>query len=80
MADDTDARLARLEARIDQLERKIFLFQAMVAKKMAQALTLIRGRQQTRDHKVADALQKLASELGEVRDRLGVLRRPKVTH
>ncbi len=80
MADEADERLARLEARIEQLERNIFLFQAMVAKKMAQALTLISGRQSAREKKVAESLQKLAGELGQIRDRLGVFRPPKVTH
>ena len=80
MADDEAARMARLEKRIAKLEANVFLFQAAVAGKLTEALKQLRRRQEMREAKVSEALQKLATELSEVRDRLGSLTGSRLTH
>lgn len=81
MADEEEDRLRRLEQRVLRLEKNIFLFQATVAKKLMEALHVLRGRQEAREKKVYDSLQKLAAELSDIRDRLGAVGRPpKVMH
>ena len=79
--DDRDPRLARIERRIAGLEANMLVFQATVASKLTEAITLLRRRQETREAKVADALKKLSGELTEIRDRLGsVTGSSRLTH
>jgi hypothetical protein len=51
----------------------MFVFPATVAGKLSEALRLLRGRQQTRETRVREALKKLTLELSEIRARLGSL-------
>lgn len=79
-AEQREARLARLEKRMSRVEANMFVFQATVAGKLTEALGLLRRRQEAREAKVSAALLKLTKELSEIRDRLGSVTGPRLTH
>lgn len=79
-AQDEEAALARLETRLEGLEKALEVFQHGVAGRLAQALAILARREGAQDAKVAAGLNGLAQQMNAIRDRLGSLLGPPIVH
>ena len=69
-ADDTDARVARLEKKIALLEARLLSVESDFAARLRDVISVTRRRQDSRDAKMADLLKRIGQELTQLRRRL----------
>lgn len=75
---EVEARLARLESRVNGVEQRLHESQALVARRLSDIFNIIKKQQRARDARVDEALRKVLEQLMDLKNRLVV--DPTITH
>jgi hypothetical protein len=70
MSDEADDPIAALEKRLTRVERDLRGFKKDVVKKLTEAFNMVTKHQQLRDARVNQQLQRIALELGAIREKM----------